>query len=193
MAHKELVERIRRAAPDSPDWKNLWSILFAQLKPRICGILKKNGWHLSDADVEDLCQEVCVLMFRKIEQYRSNDSFEAWVYRITINRLLENGRRPRLRIVALDQIDGIDGGGPTPETEVLDKIDSERKLTQLHSALALLPDKPRRAVTLRDIEGYSYSEAAQQMVISERYFKLLLHRARQRLRLLYAKHNEGCL
>jgi RNA polymerase sigma-70 factor (ECF subfamily) len=55
-------------------------------------------------------------------------------------------------------------------------------MDQLQAALEALPSAQRAVVTLRDVEGWSAEEACDILEISETNQRVLLHRARTRLR-----------
>ena len=55
-------------------------------------------------------------------------------------------------------------------------------MQQVAAALETLPDAQRTVVTLRDVEGWSAQDVCNALDISETNQRVLLHRARTRLR-----------
>ena len=53
----------------------------------------------------------------------------------------------------------------------------------VHGAIAELPDTQRRVITLRDVEGFDSGEVCELLEISEGNQRVLLHRARTKVRM----------
>ena len=66
--------------------------------------------------------------------------------------------------------------------EVEDRLEAGKLADFLRTAIDDLPDRQRRVVTLRDIEGLSSEEVCSVLEISESNQRVLLHRGRSRLR-----------
>ncbi|MNI78951.1 ECF RNA polymerase sigma factor SigE [compost metagenome] len=66
----------------------------------------------------------------------------------------------------------------TPEASVL----TGESRQELHAMLSMLPPNQQHAVLLYDIHGFSYQESANLMGIPLSHFKIILYRARQKLR-----------
>jgi RNA polymerase sigma-70 factor (ECF subfamily) len=71
-----------------------------------------------------------------------------------------------------------------PEERVL----SEETQQVIRKAIAALPHNQREVITLRDIEGWSPGEACNVLHISETNQRVLLHRARSRVRKALERH-----
>ena len=67
---------------------------------------------------------------------------------------------------------------PLPEDHLLER----ETLELIDSAIAELPDRQHTVITLRDIEGWSSEEVCQALAISEANQRVLLHRARSKVR-----------
>lgn len=137
------------------------------------------GMTLCREDAEDIVQETLVRLWRQMQQPTPIASAEALAVTICRNLALDQLDRKERRNVPLDAAvhelpDTTRGPGQQLET-------SER-LDRVREAIAALPVKQRTAITLRDIEGYSYKEIAQTMQIGESDVKVNIFRARQRLR-----------
>jgi RNA polymerase sigma factor (sigma-70 family) len=66
--------------------------------------------------------------------------------------------------------------------EVEDRLEAGKLAGLIRTAIDDLPDRQRRVVTLRDIEGLSSEEVCSVLAISEANQRVLLHRARSHLR-----------
>lgn len=134
------------------------------------------GRMVRDTDlVPDIAQETFFRAFRALPQFRGEAQFYTWLYRIAVNTarkaLVTLRRDPLVTETALRGADGDEEGGGlglgdgelaadnTPETELAAK----EVATAVNQAMADLPEDLRQAVVLREIEGLSYEEIAEQM------------------------------
>lgn len=127
-------------------------------------------------DARDVTQEAYLRAYRGLESFRGDAQFSTWLYRITANRAATHlRRRIRHRHDPLsDEVWASEVGEDAQEwTEMRD---------ELTRAVNALPPKLRAVVVLRDIYGFSHSEVAEELSISESAARVRLHRARQKLR-----------
>ena len=68
--------------------------------------------------------------------------------------------------------------GASPE----ERFVSNETLAVIERAIAALPDTQRAVITLRDIQGWTSPEAARLLAITEGHLRVLLHRARSKVR-----------
>ena len=123
---------------------------------------------------EDVTQEAFLRSHEQIGTLRQPGAFSSWVRRIAVRLATDELRRRTPRPLSDDEPDTL----PGPETvvEVLDAL--ERLRVQLDA----LPSRQRIVVVLRDVEGFSTQEVAEQLSISEAAVKMRLARARATLR-----------
>jgi len=133
------------------------------------------------AEAEDIMQEAFLSAFRKIETYKGDVSFGAWLKKIVINKSIDALRQRKLRF------EEITGQEPDAEPEHAldfeedDKMQGERMVTQIKDAISKLPQGYRVVLTLALIEGYDHEEIAQVLSISESTSRSQLVRARKKL------------
>ena len=73
--------------------------------------------------------------------------------------------------------------GPLPEWDrPLERLLSTEMRTVISDAIERLPEVQRRVVSLRDVEGWSAEEVCNLLELSEANQRVLLHRARTKLR-----------
>jgi RNA polymerase sigma-70 factor (ECF subfamily) len=135
---------------------------------------------------EDMAQETFLRVLKGARRYEPGARFNTWLFKIAANVCLNELRRPvhRTRMASLDEDrgDGREGLG------VADPADTDRDFalnemdTALRKALGGLPDKQRAALLLRVDGEFSYREIGEQIQCSENHVKILIHRARQRLK-----------
>src|SRR5213080_2387822 len=89
---------------------------------------------------EELAQEVFLQMFRSIGTIESGSHLTFWLRQVTTRRCIDQMRKPRPRLVSLDDVNEMPGGG-----EMRDAL-FDRKLRAM---IARLPDMQRLVLTLR--------------------------------------------
>jgi RNA polymerase sigma-70 factor (ECF subfamily) len=137
---------------------------------------------------EDAAQDAFIAAFRKLGSYRGG-SFKAWLLRIVTNLCYDELRRRKRRpTTPLEPMDNDDeeiesprwlsdpNGTPEDETERLELARA------LQRCLDQLPPEFRAVVTLVDIQGMDYIEAAESMAKPLGTVKSRLARARMRMR-----------
>jgi RNA polymerase sigma-70 factor (ECF subfamily) len=120
----------------------------------------------------ELVQDVFVRVWQKLPGFRGDSQFTTWLHRLTVNLVLQDrrsrGRRESREVGAADlERFGRAARRAMPGT----RVDLER-------AIAGLPEKARRVLVLRDVEGYKYDEIARMTGVSLGTVKAQIHRAR---------------
>lgn len=135
----------------------------------------------NEHDADDVVQDTYVRAYRGLARFREEALFTTWLHRITANSASTFvGRRTRHRHRDLDDVVDL----ADYKTDNNPELHAEAEMTGKHltRALAVLPQRLRRVVELRDIHGLSHREIAQELDITESAAKVRLHRARRRLR-----------
>lgn len=130
----------------------------------------------STEDAEDMLQEVFCEAFRRIESYRFESTFGAWIKRITINKCINELKRRKLSLELNEEI--------TPDAmlyEEEDIEDVELKVEHIKLAMGMLPDGYRIIFSLYMLEGYDHQEIADIMQITVSTSKSQLARAKRKL------------
>lgn len=140
----------------------------------------------SEADAEDLTQEVFVALCKSIGNFRGESALGTWVYRVTVNICLKHqGRRPP-EAAPLDNLPIADST-PTPEEHA-----ARTELSaQVEGALANLSDNHREVVVLHEMHGLTYAECAEALGVPIGTVKSRLFHAFGRLRELLGRYVRG--
>jgi len=153
------------------------------------------GKHVHSAGLaEDIVQETWLAVLRGLDAFQGRSSLETWIFQILVNQAKSAGRREQ-RVIAVDplhhRIDrpGAAAGWPCPATAAPvawpdDLVVADEAARAILAAVATLPPRDAQIIALRDIQGLSAPEAAEQLGISAGNQRVLLHRARVRLRAL---------
>jgi RNA polymerase sigma-70 factor (ECF subfamily) len=147
----------------------------------------------SRAVAEEVAQDAWLGLLRGIDRFEGRSSLRSWLFRIVVNRAISTGVREQTHLpvhdAELEHRDGRfsqDGWWVTPPAhwadEALDRISAPALVEQVHAAIAELPPGQRAVVTLRDVEGLSSAEVCTVLDITEGNQRVLLHRARTRIR-----------
>ena len=122
---------------------------------------------------EDVCQDAFLRAHLRIKSLRQPAAFRGWLRKIAVRLAIEElRRRPEDE---LTEFEPDTRPGPESVVETLDAL--ERFRIQLDA----LPPTQRSVVVLRDVEGFSIRETAEQLGISEGAVKMRLSRARAAL------------
>lgn len=139
----------------------------------------------SNADVEDIAQQVFIRVWKSAGRYVARAKFTTWLLKITRNLVFNEMRRAKRHPHVPVQIE--------PESEEIplkDEVTAAPDATLLQNelqeaiekAIGLLPDTQRMALVLRRYEELSYEEIADVLDLSVPAVKSLLFRARTELR-----------
>lgn len=166
------------------------------------------------AAAEEVVQETWKAVFAQLGRFEGRATLRAWIFTILTNQAKTRGVRDRrfVPFSALESDAGDDEGGgaerllesesfepggswaapprrwrdETPEAIVMRR----EAMAALERAIDGLPDKLRAVVTMRDVAGLSSDDVCNALGISEINQRVLLHRARARLRQAVAAHME---
>jgi RNA polymerase sigma-70 factor (ECF subfamily) len=163
----------------------------------------------SRAVAEDVVQDTFVAVIKGIDAFEGRSSLKTWIYRILLNIARTRGAReqrtvPFASVAASDPDDPIEadwfltlaedpGRHWRTSPQRWDGLPEERALAAetraaLEAAIDALPPSQREVVVLRDVLGYSSAEVCNALGITETNQRVLLHRARTRLRAALAEH-----
>ncbi|MBK0371218.1 RNA polymerase sigma factor [Flavobacterium agrisoli] len=142
--------------------------LFAPMLYGICLKYMKN-----EDDAKDVFQEAFVIVFQKMHQYKFEGSFEGWLKRIFINKLIETLKKKQKDYFLLDIVDF--------EEKIQEEIPIEEPSIPQEKLLEYireLPDQYRMVFNLYVFEKFKHREIAQMLDINEGTSKSNLNRAK---------------
>jgi RNA polymerase sigma-70 factor (ECF subfamily) len=141
-------------------------------------------------DVEDVGQEVFLRLYFSMDQLRTPEVFEPWLYRLTVNAAYDYLRRQRRRREARmadlseQQVMLADAAAGSRRQETEQRHKRVRELVS--SLLGAISQQDRILLSLKEIEGLSLKELAKIYRVNENALKVRLFRARQRVLKAYA-------
>ncbi|MDL2143654.1 MULTISPECIES: RNA polymerase sigma factor [Flavobacterium] len=145
--------------------------IYQLFSPVLYGICLK--YMRNEDDAKDVFQEAFVIVFQKIGQYKFEGSFEGWLKRIFINKLIETLNKKKKESFFLDVFD--------PDTDFVEEeeldiapVEQEKLLEYIRD----LPDQYRTVFNLYVFEKLKHKEIAELLKISEGTSKSNLNRAK---------------
>jgi RNA polymerase sigma-70 factor, ECF subfamily len=134
---------------------------------------------LGDSEfVDDISQDVFINVFHKIKEFRFESKFTTWLYRITVNKCRDYLRKKRVRSIFVPIKENDEGPSTRMRSESIDLPNLVRK------GISKLPEKLRVPLILRDIDGFSYKEIADQLECEVGTVKSRIFRARETLKII---------
>jgi RNA polymerase sigma-70 factor (ECF subfamily) len=136
-------------------------------------------------DVEDVGQEVFLRLYFSLDQLRSPEVFEPWLYRLTANAAYDYLRKRRRRMESR-MADLSEQQVLVADALASGKVDrDEGQRRKVREAVASLLDRvseeDRVLLTLKEVEGLSLKELGKIYHVKENALKVRLFRARQRV------------
>ena len=155
------------------------------------------------AVAEEVVQETWLAVLNGIDSFEGRSSLKTWIFRILTNRAKTRGEREGRTVpfsalstaeadeddpvVDSDRFLGADSATPNawaspPRAWTQDEVVNRETLDVLRKAIEMLPPAQREVIRLRDIEGWSAEEVAEALDVTDVNQRVLLHRARAKVR-----------
>jgi RNA polymerase sigma-70 factor (ECF subfamily) len=136
-------------------------------------------------DVEDVGQEVFLRLYYSLDQLRSAEVFEPWLYRLTVNSaydyLRRHRRRPEARMADLSEQQVVMADAAAGSKLDQDEQRRVRVREMVGALMGAVTEQDRILLTLKEIEGLSLKELEKVYGVNENALKVRLFRARQRV------------
>lgn len=190
LVEPELIERARQGDAGA------FNQMVAAYRKRILGTISRLIG--LPEDVEDVAQEVFVRLYYSLDQLRTPEVFEPWLYRLSVNACYDYLRRLRRRgeyrmaDLSEQQVLMADSSASGKRSDE----DAEKvRLREFVDALFRhVSEEDRLLLTLKEVEGLSLKELEKVYNVNENALKVRLFRARQRvLKAFQAAREDGKL
>ncbi len=159
---------------------------------------------------EDVAQEAWLGLLRGLDRFEGRSSLRTYLFRIVMNLARTRGVR-EARSVPFSSLARAEEDGPAVDPERFVQASergaghwaspvrpwsagaeqlvlSAEAVQKVYAAIAELPEVQRQVVTLRDVEGFDAGEVCDLLELSEGNQRVLLHRARTKLRQALAEY-----
>lgn len=164
----------------------------------------------SDAAAEDAAQEAWLGVLRGIDRFEGRASVKGWIFRIAVYCAKTRRARDGM-LVPLSSLEDEGDDGPSvdpdrfqpegaryannwsqpPEAWADEKLHAAETAALVKAEIERLPPRQRTVVTLRDVEGLDSAEVCAILGISEGNQRVLLHRARSKVRAAVERYLRG--
>jgi RNA polymerase sigma-70 factor (ECF subfamily) len=204
---RELVEALRRG--DEAAFMRLVDMYHAAL-------LRVALMYVTTREVaEDVVQETWLGLLKGLDRFEGRSSLKTWLFHILVNtaktRAMREGRsvpfselsesqqeagEPVVEPERFQPADGRYPGGWVSFPQSWDELPEQRLLSQetyakIKEAIDALPATQRAVIVLRDVEGIPSDEVCNVLGVSESNQRVLLHRARARVRRALERYFDG--
>ena len=131
-------------------------------------------------DTDDIVQEVFLKAYIALPKFRAEARFSTWVYRIAVNHCRDYLKRGAPLPLELDEEKIADVIAPedAEQQDRLREMQEKRASSELQKLLSQLPEKHRRILVMRELEGMSYDEIGEVLQIRPGTVRSRLNRAR---------------
>jgi RNA polymerase sigma-70 factor, ECF subfamily len=173
-------------------------------------MMRVASFHVSTKAVaEEVVQETWLAVVKGLDRFEERSSFKTWVFTILANRARSRGTRER-RTVPFSSMEtdertpGVPGDRfqppsdrwaghwsepPNPWNDVAAaRLEGEETRQLIFDAIRSLPRQQRDVMALRDVEGWDAEEVCSMLAISDGNQRVLLHRARGKVRSILEQH-----
>lgn len=169
----------------------------------------------SRAVAEEVVQETWIGVFRGLDGFEGRSALKTWVFRILVTTAKRRGAREH-RSIPFASVWGPEDTPPEPsvaperfhgaediqpghwiafptgwETLPEDRLLSGEARAVIDEAIASLNPAQREVITLRDVEGWSADEVSDILQVSDANQRVLLHRARSKVRRALERYFES--
>ncbi len=153
--------------------------LYNRFSPKMYAVCLRYAGNAEEA--QDILQEGFIKVFKKLDSFRNEGSFEGWVRRIFVNTAIEQFRRKRYLMPVTEKEEN------TIEGKYLSVLDN-LAASDIMALVQELSPGYRTVFNMYVVEGYSHKEIGDILGISEGTSKSQLSRAKVILQNLVKKH-----
>ncbi len=169
-----------------------------------------SGYVKTRAAAEEVAQDAWLAVLKGLDRFEGRSSLSTWIVRIVMNKAMTWGGRES-RSVPFSSLAADDEGGPAVEPERFrpagesfagnwqsfpadwaslpeEKLLGRETLEMVKREIGELPEAQRTVITMRDVAGCSAEEVCEALEISGANQRVLLHRARSRVRAAIERH-----
>ncbi len=174
--HRAIIEKCRKG--DARSQYRLYK-LYSKAMYNIAVRLLANRM-----DAEDVLQEAFVSAFKRLDSFREESTFGAWLKRIVINHCI-NFMKAKRQI-----FDDLDTKSVLIADDSRMDLHAGHDFEEIHEAIKTLPDGARAVFNLFLLEGYRHHEIAQMLNVSESTSKSQYQRAKVLLKEKLVHHEK---
>jgi RNA polymerase sigma-70 factor (ECF subfamily) len=154
-----------------------WDVIMSRHRRKVFNLAYKFVGRHDEA--EDLTQDIFVKIFKALHTFDRRANFQTWLISISRNLCIDHYRSVRKeRATMARDVDASELAPASRERGPLAQLEQSDLKEIIRRAMSELPDALRVAVTLRDLQEYSYQEIADQLHLPEGTVKSRINRGR---------------
>ena len=167
---KDLIEKSK--AGNSKAQQQLY-LQYAKAMYNICRRMTNNN-----TEAEDILQDAFSDAFYRLESFRYESTFGAWLKRIVINHCINHLKKRKADLLPMNDLSMFDNR----QEEIQEDEDTKFNAARILKAFEQLPQGYRVIFSLYLLEGYDHTEISEILGISESTSKSQFLRAKQKIR-----------
>ena len=136
-------------------------------------------------DAEDLTQEIFVKAWNALKSFDGRAAFSTWLYRIAVNKAINQTRRNKLRSFVGINDELADSGYSDDDAET--NLERREQRARIKSSVNRLKSSQRKAFVLFYYQELSLIEVAEILEMSQKATESLIFRARKKLQELLSR------
>ncbi|HKI77905.1 MAG TPA: RNA polymerase sigma factor [Ignavibacteriaceae bacterium] len=117
---------------------------------------RMTGNHL---DADEVVQEVLMVMFEKLKDFKFQSSLYTWIYRVTSTRSINFINKRKIKQILSFEDQGQDS--IKNKEDIIADIETKEKLEKLERILQKVPPRQREIFILKNYEQLTYEEMAE--------------------------------
>ena len=147
---RQLIEACQRGDPEA------FRALFEKHKDMVYSVALRYAG--DPAAAQDIAQDIFLKLFSAIGSFRGDANFEAWLYRMVVNRCFDQKRKTRRLAPLLDAVMDV---MHAPDVSALDEVLRDEMSTHVRAVVDGLAPEQRMVIVLRYTQGLSYDAIAE--------------------------------
>jgi len=167
----------------------------------------------NDAAADEAVQDTWLAVITGVDRFEQRSSLKTWLYGILVNVARSKGVKEHRTVPFASLRDELEPGAPSVDPDRFrgagdrwpghwanppvpwdelpeDSLVGDETLAVIGAAIETLPPNQRTVITLRDVEGWAAGDVCNALDISETNQRVLLHRARSKVRRALEIHLE---
>lgn len=133
-----------------------------------CRMIKDNMW------AEEVMQDAFITAFKKIDSFKGESTFGAWLKRIVINKCIDELNKKKIEFTDVESL-------PEPKQEDVNELNTEWEIKRIKRVMGTLPDGYRIILSLYLFEGYDHEEISSILGITSSTSRSQFLRAKKKL------------
>lgn len=155
-------------------------VLFNMYAPKMLSVCR---YYIKDVQhAEDVMLNGFLKVFKNLEKFKGEGSFEGWIRRIMVRESISFLRQQKHIEFSIEEID--------ETSDYSNQINTEIEVAEIQKLIDNLPEGYKMVFVMYAIEGYKHAEIAELLQISEGTSKSQLFKARKQLQIQINKQNK---